>query len=149
MEGKLLPSEATASDAHTSDFEGVTIDVYKLIKIAESLSPTLVPLSNFEALKTDKFWHDSNGNWLGPEDIISLCKNNKNPHQLIDDESIDFKLREHLQKVLDADYHMYPIISIRGTVVDGIHRLTRAFIDGAENIQVRDFARLPEGVVTE
>lgn len=148
-EGTPLPTELIPSNTHTADFEGRTIDVFKLIHLTEAVASKSVPTTAFEGAKLNKYWHDSHGNWLGPQDIIDACKNTVAPHKLVDDESLDSGLREHIKRVLDADFVTYPIITVKGTVVDGIHRLTKAFIEGVENIEVKDFEELPSGVVVD
>jgi len=58
-------------------------------------------------------------------------------------------LREHIAKVLNADYTTYPVITIKGVVVDGMHRLTKAFMDGVGNIDVKDFEELPDEICVD
>lgn len=147
MERISLSNESVPGNAHLADFEGKNIDVYKLIHLAEAVTSKSVPLATFEGHKLSNYWHDSRSNWLSPQDIITACKDVDDPYQLIKDEALDSGLREHIKKVLDADYVEYPIITINGVVVDGMHRLTKAFIDGIENIDVKDFEKLPSSVV--
>jgi hypothetical protein len=142
-----LPKESTPHESHTSEFEGITIDVYKLISLAEKVEPTVLPISHFENTKQNNYWHDSHGEWLGPQDIIDAVHNVDDSRTLINDESIDIELRNHIQKVLDADYESYPIITIKGKVKDGMHRLTKAFIDGVDTINIKNFEELPDGLI--
>ena len=134
-----LPKESTPHESHTTEFEGMTIDVYKLISFAEQEEPVTLPIAQFENTKQNNYWHDSHGEWLGPQDVISLVASVEDPHTLMQDESIDIELRRHIKKVLAADYRSYPIITIKGEVKDGMHRLTKAFIDGADSIDVKSF----------
>jgi hypothetical protein len=142
-----LPIESTPHESHTAEFEGEIIDVYKLISLAEQVEPISLPVSQFENTKQNNYWHDSHGGWLGPQNIIDAVTSVDDPLTLIHDESIDIELRNHIQKVLDADYKSYPIIIIKGEVKDGMHRLTKAFIDGVDSIDVKNFDDLPEGLI--
>jgi|AntRauTorcE11897_2_1112592.scaffolds.fasta_scaffold03428_2 hypothetical protein len=139
-----LPNESQSHDSHYAEFEGKSIDVYKLIRLAEDVEAIKTPTKNFEDHLSNHYWHDSHGDWLGPQDIIDVCDGVANPQALTEDESYDSGLREHLKRVLDSDYTEYPIITIKGVVVDGMHRLTKAVIDGVDSIAVKDFAELPD-----
>jgi hypothetical protein len=138
-----LPTESTARESHYAEFGSQKIDVYKLIRLAETVPSQSVPVGIFEEHKSNKYWHDSRGGWLGPQDVIDACRNVDEPRTLVKDETLDSGLREHIQKVLDADYIEHPIITIKGVVVDGMHRLTKAFIEGVETIEVKNFKELP------
>jgi len=53
------------------------------------------------------------------------------------------KVMEHHEKIMKADY-LYPIIlSSDGTVMDGIHRICRAFIEGIKTIPAVKFVENP------
>lgn len=142
----ILPTESTAHESHYAEFGNQKFDVYKLIHLAETVASQSLPVTRFEENKSNNYWHNSKGEWIGPQDIISTCSGAENPETLITDESLDSGLREHIAKVLNADYIAYPIITVKGTVVDGMHRLTKAFIDGVENIEVKNFEELPDEV---
>lgn len=142
-----LPRESTSQESHTAEFEGKTIDVYKLIRLAEQVEPIPIPVAQFENTKQNNYWHDSHGQWLGPQDVIDAVNGVEDPYTLLHDESIDIELRRHIKKVLDSDYNSYPIIIIKGEVKDGMHRLTKAFIDCADSIDVKNFDNLPDGLI--
>jgi hypothetical protein len=144
-----LPTESISRESHYAEFGNKKIDVYKLIRLAESVPTQSALVSMFEEHKSNNYWHDSHGEWLGPQDIINACSGVENPETLITDESLDSGLREHITKVLNADYATYSIITIKGVVVDGMHRLTKAFIDGVGNIDVKNFEELPDEICVD
>lgn len=54
---------------------------------------------------------------------------------------------KHIDEIKKADYKNHPIILIGDTVVDGMHRLTKAWIDGVDKVKVRRFKSLPETAI--
>ena len=54
------------------------------------------------------------------------------------------KVLEHHQKILNAD-HSYPIIlSESGLIMDGVHRICRAYLEGKKTVPAVRFDKNPE-----
>ena len=51
---------------------------------------------------------------------------------------------KHHQKILNADYSYPIIISEDGLVMDGVHRICRAYIEGRKTISAVQFTQNPE-----
>ena len=145
VERKELPKYSTPGDEHFAGFGDQTIDVYKLIETKR------VDLSLLRDAVADgnNYWHDMNGEWLGPHQIIEAAGSYQGKPDW--DEMIAKypAWKDEIKKIQKADYNTYPIIVIDNVVVDGVHRLTKAFCDGVQEIDVKHFEELPvETVVT-
>ena len=91
-------------------------DVFRLIRLAQSLPIIEVPLSNISELD-EAFWYD-----LG--DAKPTCRN----------------ILEHTQLINNADLQ-YPIILCHeGRVMDGMHRVCKAQMLGLETIKAVRFS---------
>lgn len=53
------------------------------------------------------------------------------------------KILEHHRKILDADYSYPIIIGEDGSIMDGVHRICRAFIEGKEFVPAVRFEKNP------
>ena len=54
------------------------------------------------------------------------------------------KIVEHYQKIQHADYNYPIIISEDGSIMDGVHRIIRAHIDGRRTIRAVRFEKNPK-----
>ncbi len=141
-----LPRESRPGHSHTSDFGEHKLDVYKLIHLAEKLDSEVVDISSLEHHKNDDCWHDENGNWIGPYTLIALAKQcDGDFHKMVEGQN-KFMIKE-IEKVEKADYEKYSLILIGNQLVDGMHRLTKAWIDGVGEIKIKRFEKLPEETI--
>jgi len=145
----FLPKESVPGDRHTADHGEKTIDVYKLIHLSESLPIKSVSLEELHDTKfSDADWIDKNGKRFGPRQIIEAVEKYKG------DPDWDEVSREHpewaddIEEIRNADYINHPIILIGSAVIDGMHRVTKAWVQGAKNVNARRFMELPEDSVT-
>jgi len=143
--GELL-KQSVEGDKHTADFEGHTIDVFKLINLAESLEVEDVELDGLQdCIDNNKNWHDKNGNWLGAREIVDEAKKyNGNLDKVIANYP---EWQDEIEKIKQADYQTHPLLFIGDNIIDGMHRLTKAWIDGAGVIRVKRFKELPEKAI--
>ena len=94
-------------------------DVHRLIRVSKSLPRISVPLASIREID-ETYWDD------GEQRLT--CR----------------QIVEHAQLMAEADT-AYPIIlSSDGRVMDGMHRVGRALLEGMESIEVVHFAVDPE-----
>lgn len=146
---KPKPERAVTS-RHTTRINDTVYDVYKLIDIAEKsdLPVQEVPMTEFhEYLAAEDGWTDVRGNSLGSKNIIDLAnKYNQHWNTMI---MAKPNWAEHIAKVRDADLQ-YPILTQgRTNVVDGVHRLTKAYLDDLDSISTRSFDKLPKEAIVK
>lgn len=88
-----------------------------------------------------KYWRTSSGESIGPSDLLAAYTETRDWMQVIEQHPT---WKEHVEKVLAADKHQeYPVLLYQGTLIDGIHRLTRAVADRAPSIPAYVLAELP------
>ena len=142
------PQESVKGGSHTAEHDGQTYDVYKLVHLSESLLEEVVPIDSLEENRNSNCWHDKEGNWVGPHHLISASEKYQGHSDW------DKMKQEHptwediIEKVRNADYKTHPILIIgEGTVIDGMNRLTKAWIEGADEVKVKKFDKLPEEAI--
>ncbi len=64
-----------------------------------------------------------------------------------DDTYLDFA--KHVKRVLDADLSFPVILSPDGVVMDGMHRLVKAFVSNVPTVKAVRFTRMPPPDCTE
>lgn len=141
-----LPPESVEGNTHLAEVNDKVYDVYKLIELAKTIESHAVPTSTFDNNKEGKYWHAKDGSAdIGPSDIIDALEG------VVDWDGLTTKhpeWQEHIEKIRHADYETYPIL-YTGTdlVVDGMHRLTKAWIDRAPEIKAKLIENLPDSAV--
>jgi hypothetical protein len=140
-----FPKQSTPGDRHRTTIQGRTYDVYRLIQETRTLPIVNVSVSDlFSEIVDNSYWNDVQGKSITIREVCeALIRNNGNidwPSTL----RAHPNLAEHIRKVRDADY-AYPILLVLGHgIVDGIHRLTKAHIDGARTVPTRQLETVPE-----
>lgn len=136
---------------HTAEFEDRIYDVGKVIELAEQIPESEITPQSLEKLRDNNYWHDKEGNWLGPHSIIGLYEaaNQDWDHMVAKQPGWE----DHIQGVRRADYEKFPIIVVskgdENHVIDGMHRLTKAWIDKADKIKAKRFEKLPDEAIVK
>ncbi len=94
-------------------------DVDRLIELATGLTPMAVPLAAIRELD-EAFWFRQDG-------VRPTCR----------------EVALHAKLMNEADLRFPIILSQDGRVMDGMHRVCRAFIEGRESILAVQFAEDP------
>lgn len=95
-------------------------DVHRLIDLTQTIQPRAVPLSDIREID-ENYWYDS-------EDPLPTCRD----------------VIEHMQFVAATDL-AYPIIlSPDGRVMDGMHRVAKALLQGQSHIMAVCLQVMPE-----
>ena len=143
-----LPTESMEGFTHFADVNGKVYDVYKLIELAKTIEPKIIPISTFDNNKEGKFWSIEEDIRIGPLDIINALEENVTD---IDWDAVIKKYpdwQEHVENVRDADYEKYPVMyTDKDLIVDGMHRLTKAWIDKVEEIKTKWLEELPDSAL--
>ncbi len=95
-------------------------DVRKLIEMSQSLPVEEVGLSSIS-----EYWENY---WYGEDQDIPTCKSVAEHAQLINDACLDYPI----------------ILSPDGRIMDGMHRVCKAHIQGLKKIKARKLKAVPE-----
>ena len=95
-------------------------DVDRLVELAAALKSIEVPLSSIRELD-EPFWY-------GLEGDTPTCRS----------------VAQHARLISETDLQFPVILSSSGRVMDGMHRICRAFIEGRETITAFRFEKDPE-----
>lgn len=139
-----LPKESRGGDKHAADFGDHKLDVYKLIHLAEQLKEETIDLDDLGGNLYGMYQKDANDQWLGPRQFIEAYKATPDFDAIIEKHP---EWSYEIGKLRNTDYEGYPILLIGDTVIDGMHRLTKAYIEGAKTIRVKKFEDLPKETI--
>lgn len=131
---------------HTAEYDGKVINIDKLIALAESMPNKDVPIERFQTCLEQNYWFDIQGQWIGPSDIVNACRGDAaviNWGRAIEQNPT---LAHEIEKVRSAEL-TYPILVINDTVIDGMHRLTKAVLENRSTICIRSFSAIPSEVI--
>jgi len=143
-----FPKESVEGNINTAMYGDTVYDVYKLIHHAESLKEEIVPLDSLEGNKNGNYWHDKEGEWLGPHHLLSAIEKYHGQPNWDEIEREHPGWAETIIKIKNADYQSYPILVVgESDVIDGMNRLTKAWIDGVKDIKVKRFNELPNEAI--
>lgn len=143
-----FPKQSIPGNQHMTDVHGRLYDVYRLIHEARALPIIEMSVPHlFDKIVDHSYWNDRNKKSITIREVCEAL--------IVRDGRVDWSstlrahpnLAEHLQKIRDADYS-YPIILLQEYgIIDGIHRLTKAHLDGALTIPTRQFEHMPESAI--
>lgn len=129
----------------TTKVNGVIYDVRKLEALAEQLPIQEAPTEQFRVIASPghHYWMDKNGQPLGPYDILQNWEAAQN----------NPAWSEHVATIkranLDRPLWVTKDVESDHDVFNGLHRLTRAFIDKTPTVKIRVFENLPEDAKAE
>ncbi len=123
---------------HAFSSYGITVNVEKLFSFADKLQVLEIPVKDLKDRLYDKVWDDERED-NDPEGNFA-------PIDAFDKRKQGGRYDYHYQKALKADLK-YPIIIWKGKVVDGVHRLLKAYIQKDKTIKVVEFKSIPEEVI--
>ena len=95
-------------------------DVDRLIELSKHLERRRLPLSEIRELDEP--------HWYSHEGDVPTCRS----------------ILEHVKLIQDVDRRFPIILSAEGRVIDGMHRVARAVLEGLDSIQAVQFAQDPE-----
>jgi hypothetical protein len=95
-------------------------DVDRLIELSRDLERRRVPLSEIRELDEP--------HWYSHEGDVPTCRS----------------ILEHVRLIQDVDRRVPIILNAEGRVMDGMHRVARASLEGLDSIQAVRFPRTPE-----
>ncbi|CAN5455963.1 hypothetical protein BH10BAC1_BH10BAC1_16620 [soil metagenome] len=137
-----FPKESTPQSTHLFvSKSGASYDVYKLIDHAKDIKPVKVEVLDLEGELNRNCWIDTTGQKFSPQDLLSIYATQGS---LVNVRKVRPEWRENILKIDSANYTDYPILIYNYTVVDGMHRLLKAKLDGVKDMYVKILDKLPE-----
>lgn len=127
---------------HLTRYGDKTYDVRQLELAARHLPEQAFDLSRVDELKPileGKYWKDSDGKDIGPSDLLEAYR------ELGDWEAVRLAhpgWEKHIAKVERVNYQI-PVLVYEGNLIDGIHRLTKALVEGATSLPMKVLPGLP------
>lgn len=115
------------------------VDIIK--RSAQELPVRRIPLQQVkEAVAGEhKYWLDRNGVMIGPSQLLKDW----------DAAQKNEAWKEHIATIKRSNLDDPIFITKEGIVFDGMHRLTKAFLDGKSSIKAIVFTSLPEEAILE
>ena len=128
--------EKKGYDFETASVNEKIYNVEMLESVAEHMKTEEMPLEDLRHAVGEGhyYWEDKKGEKLGPHQILKDWESAQENEDWAD----------HVATIKRANLENRIWISSDGLVFNGMHRLTRAFVDGAKSIKVKKFSELPE-----
>jgi hypothetical protein len=140
----MIPACSTEENSHlhiTSTFAGrVQYDVYKLIHLTTHLPVTSIEVSKLICQLESKCWStDESYDLFSPN---FLYEGYLIYRSWEDFQKLNRSLTTHILKVKNANYN-FPLLMFEHQIIDGMHRLLKAYIDKVTVLPVRILQELP------
>lgn len=100
-------------------------DVHRLVELSEHIEPKNIPLSTIKELNENY--------WFGGKRDNPTCS----------------AIAEHCKLITETELKYPIILSSNGRVMDGMHRVCKAFIEGKKTIKAIQFSKDPEPDFTD
>lgn len=139
---ETLPLESREGDRHTARHNEYELDIYKLIHLTKDLPIEEVDIKEYDESFDDLCWTDAHENRVSPRTIVEVYKN----LGLVKAIANHPEYTKHLHQINRANYS-YPILIFKSQLLDGMHRLAKAHIDGQQTIKTRRINQIPEAAI--
>lgn len=145
-----MPTESILGDVHGFDYEGNVYDAYRINVLAESLPEEVMPVDFLRGQLEHAQWSDKEGKAITSEALLSLVQKESYEGE------IDWKLlgetypelEDHFVRLERVDWENRPISIVgKDHIIDGMHRLAKATLEGSETIKVKRFKEIPEEAI--
>lgn len=140
---RIIPAHSIPGDTHSAEYGDMRIDVYRLIHLTQDVPTQEVPIPELLHQMGDFCWTDALGK-ITPEFVVHILKEEGYEKSLTRYPS----LAEHINKIQNSDYS-FPIITYKGSIIDGMHRLAKAVIENQTSIKVKPLDQIPQNVLME
>ena len=137
---KEYPLKSTENDFDIFSLESEHLDLYFIRHFVSEMPPQEVPLSSLESQLKNQSWEDNETN--SPAEVLNEYNRLSKDISLVLQEHPRWS--ERLQRIKQADYS-YPILIYKNVVIDGLHRIVHAVMDGKQVIPAHILTALPEG----
>jgi hypothetical protein len=136
-----FPKESKFGYAHSTTIEGKEYDVYKLIEYGNNIKPIKMETIDFSPKELDEAcWNDLDGKMFSPRQLLNSFVELGSWGAV---EMAHPEWADHIEKVRNAD-HSYPILIYKFEMIDGMHRLLKAYINKIDDIYVRVIDKLSD-----
>jgi len=115
------------------------IDVYKLIHLLEDRPSEETSVDQLKEQIGGNCWTDNNDERLSPQDLINKVGESRDFYAVAEKHP---ELTEHLRRLSAVDF-TYPILMHEGHIIDGMHRVAKAFIENKQTINVIKIDKIP------
>ncbi len=138
-----FPKESVPGDVHTLSRDGGfnDYDVYKLIEITKNLPTVELDVNLLDNMALDDMcWIDSYENRMAPRELLLAARKFPKIEDLLNEHH---EWAYHIRKLEKADCS-YPVLVLEGEVIDGMHRLVKALLNGYKTIPAKVLESLPD-----
>lgn len=146
------PKESTPENIQTYGAGEDLYDVYKLIAIAEALPEEMVSVTSLvEVLLNERVWTDTQSRTVSVGEVLRIIETNREERGGVvrwgglQEEYPD--LAYHFGRLQTVEYSTPILLLGENRVIDGIHRLLKAWVEGANEIKVKRFHELPRSAL--
>lgn len=140
---KIFPQESTPQVYHTLRHNQFEVDVFKLIHLTKELPESSVNIVDYLSSLDEECWSDDSGLKITPREVAEVYKNSDSVESAI---VAHPNLSQHLRQLQHADYS-FPILVFESKIVDGKHRLVKAFAEGQSSLKAKIISKIPEDAI--
>ena len=135
-----FPSESTLHDTHILFLGFGTYDVFKLIRLTSHIVPAEKKVSDLDKLvPSEHWWIDDDDEIMSPKMFLDEFRRLGSWEALAEAHP---PWSAHIAKTRSVDCR-HPVLIYQGEVIDGMHRVIRAVIEGMEALPARVLHELP------
>lgn len=134
------------------EIEGTHYDIRKVVELAQDLPIEEVAIAKLDSMKEGEYWYDTNRKRIKLREIFDLYEQTEGDWAAMTQLKPEYA--KHIAQIEASDYENDPITLLGSSedfrLIDGLHRLTKAWLVGEETINAHRFDDMPyEAVVAE
>lgn len=141
------PARSTREDFDVYTLDTEHLDLYYIRNHVTELVPQEVTLKSLEQQLNSQGWEEDSQTGSSPSKILNEYRRLSNDLSRVLEKHPEWA--DRISRIMEADYS-HPILMYKGTIIDGLHRILHAILEGEESIQVHYLEALnSEAFVTE
>lgn len=133
----LKTQEKNIDQANIVISDGIRYSVDKLTEMAKSLEPEEIPITELQGAIENECWEDLDSKKLKPQEVLKAIREGEDKYP---------KLKRHIDSIKNSNPQKpILVVMINGELVvfDGMHRLTKLFLEQKTSALVIKFESLP------
>lgn len=135
-----LPLRSGAENFDVFTLRTEHLDLRRIRSLSKELPPVEVPIAELEEQIRAQQWDEELGTGVTPANILDEYRKLQDVSAL---RAAHPDWTARLERIQSADYS-YPVLIYKKVIVDGLHRILHALMNGKETVPAHLFETLPE-----
>ncbi len=134
-----LPEQSTRENVDVFTLGEEHLDLHRIRNLSSELPATDIPIASLDTQVRSQSWDDESATDISPSNFLDEIQHDLSLLQILNAHP---NWENRIRRIQMADYS-HPILIYKGVIIDGLHRILHARIDGKETVLAHNLDSLP------